>query len=199
MNILEKEIEDLIYDTIMEGNSILLAERGLPFDEMEIFGRQVNLGKYGILDLVGLSFYRGNKNSEVDVYVIEIKRGEINVATYLQAIRYCKALSLLFKKTSLTPIFHQILIGTSVNKDDFIYLPDINDSVRIYTMKVSLEKGVTFFNECGYQYSNYDFNVNDDVLRVFKNYIKDQIADSVNEKREVKDFFNQLEINAEEN
>lgn len=200
MNILEKEIEDLIYENLINDQSYLLTERGLPFDEMETFGRQINLGKYGILDLVGLNFNRDNRNNEVDVFVIEIKKGEINMNTYLQSIRYCKGLSLLFEKSCMIPIFHQILIGTSINtSDDFIFLPDINDRVRLFTMKISLDKGIVFANEKGYKYSQYDFDLNKSVLERFKSFIRKQIEYNIEEKIAIKEFFNTLELNEKEN
>lgn len=200
MDISEKNIEDLIYENLTPDNVHLLAERGLPFDEMNCFERQVNLGPYGILDLIGLNYYRSGKEKILEVFIIEIKKGEINIETYIQAIRYCKGIQVLLSKTCLTLKFNQILIGTSIKKNDFIYLTDINEDVSFYIMKLSLEKGIYFNRENGYRISNSDFNLNPTLSDKFITYLKSQVEDNVLEDINARAYFKKhSNINEKEN
>ena len=48
MNFLEKDLEEIIYNTDKE----MLTERGLPYHPFETFKRQLKIGNYGIADLV---------------------------------------------------------------------------------------------------------------------------------------------------
>ena len=168
MNILEKELEDLIYGCIQEDKVSLLRERGLRVvGKYEVFKRQADLGGYGRLDFVGFNFHASNQSfgcrKSLKVGVFEIKKGEINIDTYLQAIRYCKGIEHYIdeKYDWIDPDFEVCLIGTSISKDDFSYLPDYIDNLHIYTTKIDLEKGITFKLERGYRLSQPKLPIGD--------------------------------------
>lgn len=156
MEFSEKMIEDLIVDSIESGQISKLEKRGLGHVcHYHQFFRQFDLGEYGRLDLVGLKYehaqqWRHNKKF-FDINVIEIKKGEINSGSYLQAIRYCKGIEVLLEKYNMEANFHITLIGSSVCSGDFIYLPDVVDNLTIFTICLDLDNGITFKNHHGYR------------------------------------------------
>lgn len=155
MDISEKLIEDLIYNTIDKNEIHKFLDNGLyELCGYKKFFRQVDLGSYGRLDLVGFN-YNVRKNGNryyhiIDIGVIEIKKGEINIDTFLQAVRYCKGLERIFKPHKVHINFSIILIGTSVCKSDFIYLPDIFPALGVYTANLSID-GLHFNKINGYK------------------------------------------------
>lgn len=87
MKFLERNLEDIIFET----DNKKLLERGLP-----IFGkkfRQVNLGSYGIADLV---CFERNKD-QITITVIELKKDCVNLDTLIQALRYVEGIKKYFK------------------------------------------------------------------------------------------------------
>jgi hypothetical protein len=151
MNILESEIEDLISENLktIEGKN-LLYRRGLHFvDIYDKFYRQVKLGNYGRLDLAGVRYDYIDRSYNVSV--IEIKKDEINTQTMLQAIRYCKGIESMFSKYQVEINFQIFLIGKSVCKNDFCYIPDFIHNVNLYTYKIDLQNGLSFNAQHGYK------------------------------------------------
>lgn len=190
MEFSEKKIEDLIINSIHSGNIIKLHVRGLyGLTNYDKFFRQLDLGDYGRLDLVGLKYNRYRQEvgcvKSFDVCVIEIKKGEINYNSYIQAIRYCKGISVMLDKIKMTANFEIILIGTSVCTSDFIYLPDFVENLKIYTVNLDLEKGITFKNEYGYEQSNAkNIKIPTEIYIDVQEYIYSQIKDYVNSIQE---------------
>ena len=77
--------------------------------------------------------------------------------------------------------FEIILIGTSICKTDFCYLPDIMNNVKIYTMELDLDYGITFKDECNYEHaSSNKIIVSDLIINDLKNHIKSEIKEGVN-------------------
>lgn len=150
MNILEKEIEDVVWDAISKDKKILL-ERGLELHCKKYF-RQLDLGEYGTPDIIGCSASDETKSAHIEV--IELKKDTINVYTLLQAVRYAKAVSLIFEDYNYID-FELILVGKSLDfSDSFCYLPDVLLDVKIYTYSIDLEKGITFKCHTGWSLQN---------------------------------------------
>lgn len=185
MEFSEKKIEDLIYNAIKSGNIEQLGSRGMyGVGRYKFFCRQLFLGEYGRLDLVGLNYRHGHgyfepENKVLEVGLFEIKKGEIDYKAFIQAVRYCKAIHHYCDPFSITTNFKIYLIGTSVSKDDFCYISDILDGVEIYSVVLDLEKGIRFNREMGYTLSNPNFKPQLDVECSVKKMIKDVIRKEV--------------------
>ncbi len=187
MEFSEKKIEDLIVNNIKSGNIEALRKRGLyGVEKYDKFFRQFNLGKYGILDLVGVRYDPFMQSSgclkSFNIGVIEIKKGEVNNKTFLQAIRYCKGIEVLLKHYKMTASFEICLIGTSISNDEFVYVNDFIDNLSVYTVQLDLEQGITFKSEHGYELTEYTKPlVSEITVADLKGYVKDKIKEYVTE------------------
>lgn len=187
MNILEKHLEDLIYDNIKDGNVDLLSRRGLYFlKKYKAYKRQLELGDYGRADLVGFDYnpyseYYRNCSKILDVGVIEIKKDEININTFLQAIRYCKGIQkyLEHRFPTIQPEFKIFLIGTTISVTDFCYVTDFVSNLSIYTTKIHLEHGIHFHEECEYSVSNATLSKGD---AKFESFLFENIKKGMSKK-----------------
>lgn len=150
MDFLEKDLEQIIYEAT--------DEQLAPFDfPMGIRKRQLNIGGYGVADLVffekvsvGPVKYNEDGNPYQDVIdsglcitVCEFKKDIVDASTFLQAIRYCKGISkYLEKRNFYSYYFNILLIGRKLNtSSDFIFLPDIiNQNNRFTYMGTDMEE-----------------------------------------------------------
>lgn len=147
MNILEKEIEDLIWHGINHDKSSL-TRKGLFVSSDMIYRRQFDLGSYGISDLLGYSIrHKREGRRRVDVHLLEIKKDDVNIQTLLQALRYCKGIERILKER-LNGIDLNIrisLIGRRIEKDsDFIFMPDFFKGLELYTYHLDFNHGISF-------------------------------------------------------
>jgi hypothetical protein len=160
MNILEKEIEDLIWQGIVEDRP-LLRKKGIWIWESATYHRQVDFGSYGIADIIGLQVPpKQDGYRHINAHIIEIKKDEINSATFFQALRYAKAITRIIEKklTNTSCTCGITLIGKTVDKkSDFIYLPDILANVALYTYKLDFQHGIFFKRESDYFAANESF------------------------------------------
>src|SRR5690554_3328730 len=87
MNVLEHELEEIIYQySFSEENRAILRERGLPvYSKLE---RQVGIGGYGIIDLLGHSLAIDDTEIHVKYTVYELKKEVINEDALKQLYRY---------------------------------------------------------------------------------------------------------------
>lgn len=86
MNFLEKDLEEIIFNT----PSGVLLERGLP-----IFGlkkRQLRLGKYGIADLVTIERDSTSWEKFFLITIYELKKDKIGISSFFQILSYAKAI-----------------------------------------------------------------------------------------------------------
>ena len=164
MEISEKELEDLIFNTDNEN----LIDRGL-----YIYGkkkRQVNIGNYGICDLI--SYHKTDDmipNSPLNINIIELKKGKIDFNALNQIIRYAQGIKDYLEIREFNNyIFTLTLIGNELdlNNDLFAYLPNLvhgleytNGSIfSIDYYKYSLRWDGIYFDECkGYSLTNTGF------------------------------------------
>lgn len=156
MNILEKEIEEIIYE-VAEDEPYELVKRGLYAPQNATWYRQLQLGAYGVADLVAVTIFpkkRGYREVFVDIY--ELKKDQINVGTLLQAMKYGKAIEQIIrshlKRTSIH--FKFLLVGRKVDRSgDFIYMPDLLDNVYMYEYNIDFFKGLSFKQMNGFALS----------------------------------------------
>jgi hypothetical protein len=183
MNILEQEIEQVVWDAIEEGDHDLLQKRGLPIYFDYKYVRQLDLGAYGRADLIGFKVYpstsRGKEKVRlIDIQVFELKKEQVNASTFFQAIRYIKGLKEKFKHEHLnyTLNFSIHLIGKSINEDsDFIYMPDIFSRIHYYTYSISLRDGIVFIPETGYSLVDPCFSKKADIKSILKSHVEDAL------------------------
>lgn len=155
MNILEVELEDLVFNAPNQK----LAQRGLRLIGEKL--RQVNLGSYGIADIVCINPTWGSNGlgKTLEIQVVELKKEVINQQTLMQAARYCNAIKrLLTEKLRIDSYCIDIsivLIGKSIDtSSDFVYLLEFMPSLQVYTCSIDLDKGVRFKREHGYFMTN---------------------------------------------
>jgi len=146
MDILEKEIEDLIWDSLTDEGSNELYLRGFP--KSDYYLRQFDLGSYGIADLIGVTI---SASHFISINIYELKRGEVNIKTLLQAARYEKGIrSFIIQNFNILPekiSFHLYLIGKRIDtSSDFCYLIDVFDNLTILTISLDIVNGLKFRN-----------------------------------------------------
>ena len=148
MNILEKEIETLIYEShIIDPNS--LRERGL-----DIYGhilRQVNLGVYGVADIIAFDWVQRSSwgRNCLNIQIIELKKDVVDVNSLMQAGRYAvgveRFLSKGFNLSNTDIDISIILIGKTIQlSGDFVFLLSSLPNVSAYEYRLCMKKGITF-------------------------------------------------------
>lgn len=136
MNLLEAELEDVIYNSLVNKDSFL-NERGLYTPEYTKVFRQLKLGNYGILDIIGIE--RLHDHLQITIY--ELKRECIDINTLLQAARYYKAISNYMRQRNTSFKFHItiVLVGNDISvNNNWVYLFDgILRNVKTYTYSLN--------------------------------------------------------------
>ena len=176
MNILEKEIEEIIYESLIN-NSEELQKRGLVLYPNCI--RQLDLGSYGRADLICYKISKRGKYRAIYIQILELKKDTIDASTMMQSFRYEKGLremienSFNFSNTDI--IVSHIIIGKTIQLNgDFVFSLDSIPNLRAYTYKIDLINGINFKYQMGYQMSGHmvgypSKKVKDDFLTIFKN------------------------------
>lgn len=124
MDFLEKNLEDIIFDT----DNDKLYSRGLPIIGKKF--KQLRIGNYGIADIVSCRkiYLPFSNHSFLKIDVWELKKGEIDASALLQAVRYCKGIKQYLEKCKHFYDFslNINLVGKYIkSSDDFIYLTDL--------------------------------------------------------------------------
>jgi len=121
--------------------------------------KQFDMGVYGVPDLVGLSFYEKTSTSsrEVDITIYELKVGEINIDTIVQASKYRHGMYrfLVQNKNRFRHVvvsFKIVLVGYTIqNHQHFHYLAD---AARVSSYTYNLKSDNLTFQH--YNHRNYD-------------------------------------------
>ena len=155
MNFLEKDLEDIIWESDKEK----LDQRGLP-----IYGkliRQLNIKGYGIADLVEWSIQKDPYSRTLNVTIYELKKDKIGISALMQSIYYARGIQryLEFRLKNLKFTINIVLIGSSLDlTGSFCYLPDLicNDcsygllnTIQYYTYDYKID-GIYFEQSYGY-------------------------------------------------
>lgn len=164
MNFLEKDLEDIIYDSLKEDtvfgienpNREKLFKRGFP--RLNFYGnarilRQPNFGVYGRPDLVHVN---QDKHPQKDLYfldinVFELKRGELKVEHLMQLSKYLTAVKRLLSKLGIyNADVKGYLIGQNILDTSWVFLYDyLMPDVNVYTYSYELD-GIGFTKEYGW-------------------------------------------------
>jgi hypothetical protein len=150
---------------------------------------QVNLGEYGVADLVSLSYHKSDgvfieERNLLYIEIIEIKAMEIKPGAFLQAIRYATGISEFFKhiiNTRNTAIrIHVKLLGKSITiKPNSIFtIPGIIDNASVFTYTIDKDN-LSIISHHAFNKHNWGtiFNKNkySGLRRLLKADIKDMI------------------------
>jgi len=156
MTFLEKEIEDLIFGLMEDNKFDDLINRGMTTINSDLkYYRQLNLGSYGIADIVGIGIreLEGTDTVEVLIDVFELKKDEVNANTLFQASRYMRgiqhSIESLFenKYKGKKVIFHPYatLIGTAIKSStDFVFITSMFENLVVYTIDFKALEGIYF-------------------------------------------------------
>jgi len=151
MNILEKEIEDLVQEYInTEKENVFNLDKG-------ILLRQFELGNYGVVDLLHINYLAFNNPDEREKHLtitpIEIKRGKISYNEVGQICRYVKGIGSFISKKGYHDVFNSIsvrgiLMGKEIDlSSDFVYAMELIESISVYTFSLNLKTGLQFTKE----------------------------------------------------
>lgn len=152
MNILEKDIEQLIYEGYINDNT-LFDKRGLPGLRGIVF-RQFRVDPYGTIDLLfierRISHAGGEDFKYLNFKILELKKDKIDINAVMQACRYATAIKrLIVNRHNISNHCIQAnitLIGKDVcTNGDFVYLLNQFDyGVDIYTYSLDVINGLMF-------------------------------------------------------
>jgi hypothetical protein len=158
MKFLEKDLEEIIYTA----DKAELGKKGLDITG-KIF-RQLNIGNYGISDLIEVNRY----GQTLCITIYELKKEVVNVSTFLQAVRYAKGVSryLTIRKPLMDIEIRICLIGKKLDlQSSFSFLESIipmelteGRFLTIKTYDYSIN-GITFTDECDYWLVDEGFNL----------------------------------------
>jgi hypothetical protein len=175
----EKELEDWIFDYARANNIN-------PINEVSIDSiyRQVDLGAYGIADLLTFS----NDPGCLDVTVIEVKKEFIDIKTFAQLSRYRKGLDIYFKNI-LPGCFsiNMIAVSTEIQmSDDSVWLSDLLSEYTNffpYTCRVSLDDGIEFVETKGWRKKNENLekfhnSIGNKNIEFFNDFMRNSFASS---------------------
>ncbi|WP_155297288.1 hypothetical protein [Spirosoma aerolatum] len=205
MELVEKDLEDMIYDACKTKEGLdFLQERGLMITGKAY--RQVNLGSYGIADLITVT-YEGRGWEPIDIFsndyimtrhftidIYELKRDKIGIDALLQVCRYCTGFKKLIlpkfntKRNEFNIRIH--LIGSSIDLDsDFVFLLDHITRISLYTYQFRYD-GLHFEESptSGWTKSNsgnpQELTVTRHFLRELVGHLPERIRNTVEEIKE---------------
>jgi hypothetical protein len=210
MNILEKEIEDLLELCINDSDFNLKALKNRDYDfdfstGKKLIKRQFELRGYGIIDLITISFeeffdYQDNSLNIIPVIKIyELKKEKIDVNSLMQLSRYIKGMKRYIHKidknilSDLNKIkicnnIRGILVGKSVQMNgDFVFLMELIRGVKVITYKLDMNIGLKFVEEnFAYTPQNESFEFSSDALCEIIWEMKNNFMESEEKKRHKK-------------
>jgi hypothetical protein len=142
----EKELEDFL----MEPGNLQHLEL---YTDLAYTTRQLNLGPYGIADIVQIQpVVRKTAGYDFLITVVELKKDEVNVSTLTQACRYVAALKQFIRTLSKAkPVYIEsmvVLVGRTINTNDWTHLGHHLNNVRVWTYNLDLETGISFDPHC---------------------------------------------------
>ena len=149
MQFLEKQLEDIIFDHLQtKDGRQKLKDRGLYVFSDRFFWakRQVNLGGYGIADIVTATLCDG----ELYITIYELKQKSVCEKALIQAARYRKAVSRYMDKRWHGALHISIkLIGSKVQDTDWVYLIDAMDDLTVLAYEYDID-GLKFHEFFGF-------------------------------------------------
>lgn len=180
MRLLEIDIEDLIWDKLQSKEGIqLLEKKGLNCESIflgqredckTVFIRQMNLGAYGIPDIVSITDqgYLSTNRRMIRVHVIELKATEASVDNFQQAFRYMSGLRhFLTDLTNISPKNTYLTVNGSLitrgfdSVSDPYFMDYVREDLSLFSIQFDLEEGFVFKPE-SYGWRKTEPNFSDD-------------------------------------
>ena len=155
MDILEKELEDMLFNAIDAEEFKLLENRGLALDSEMTYGRQVHLRDAGVADIIGFKTIETETEFKVAITVIELKRNKLSIEAFAQANRYLYYIEEMLDGFFSAPLESRkdfiiesniVLIGSGTTKDIKELANTFSDKFSAYEYRFSLLHGCEFSN-----------------------------------------------------
>ena len=143
-NFLERDLEQIIYET----DQTELTNRGLHCLYYDKIFRQVNLGAYGVADIITVKYRKGSCR-QFCVTIYELKQSEINVSTLMQCCRYLYAIKDFISNNypdypTLNLEYKIVIVGERINTNsDFTFLLSSMPNTSAFTYKYKFN-GISF-------------------------------------------------------
>jgi RecB family endonuclease NucS len=147
----EKELEDYIYTEL---GAMINPING---EKIDWYGRQVDLGSYGVIDLMTVRFLPEAR----EIYVIEVKKEVITPKAFAQISKYIIGILHYFDRYApdMEVLVQGILVSPSVDaSEDTLFLINQVNFIEAYSMEFDLKKGVRFNIRPSYRRYNPDFS-----------------------------------------
>ncbi len=193
---LEKEIEDIIYDGIRESPEEMKS-RGFHLPENSKVYRQVNLGDYGIADLIVVGKSTDEKEGNLlDIRIYELKREHVNYADLAQITKYMGGIH--FWLESIEELTDEI-IELKIRITGYLVAPAsklglthwLGDDIQILTVSFSAFTGVKFISESNYYHyrdctaKDVKIDISDFLAEINEKKLEIEIAESESMKGEI--------------
>jgi len=163
IGIKELQLEHLIFS--YRGDQKVIREKGLIHYEHEIVIKELNLGCYGRLDLIGIEMYQTDRKKRcINITIYELKQKVIGIKALSQASRYLSGIKRyvdskeIYKNINIE--YQVVLIGDSIDfSSDFCYLGSEFPNLSCYLYSFGIN-GLTFKNVCLDNFGPSDFDTN---------------------------------------
>lgn len=145
----EKKLEDMFYDHFTEKNESQMIGNtfGFKCDGILSVNRQLDLGNFGIADII--NFRNTDYDGSIGIDIYEFKKDTVCKNSLIQILKYKVGLIHYFKKFGIiVGDVYLYLIGGSISSDKhFEFTPQAIDSLSIYTYDIDPDVGLTFKNQ----------------------------------------------------
>ena len=177
MEFLEKDLEEIIFNSFNEDKGKLLREKGLDI-EGKIF-RKFRIGNYGICDLLtvekdyecihrykyldkeGKPIYKKFFFPVLKFTIYELKKDKIGISAMLQSLKYIRGIQRYLKLNN--PYLYEqskfeiVLIGKTLDASgSFYFMPELFNNIKMYTYKYEMD-GLRFKENRDYKLINEGF------------------------------------------
>jgi len=172
MDFLEKDLEDIIWENLGKENVRKLYDKGLDLfsiineinSSQDIIEsplmkyRQLKIGNYGIADIVLVEKnydygFKGEIVPGIDIYIIELKKGKIDLNAIKQTYRYKIGIERYLRQRGIklhNIKIYPVVIGKKINEDhDWVYMAESLDNLRVFSYNYAID-GLSFEEETFY-------------------------------------------------
>jgi len=135
----EKELEDYICEKLEENKHCPIGD-----ESVDMYFRQLNIGAYGVADIVKISF--NLSSPEICITVLELKKEKITLSTIAQVARYMTGIKHFINerytnKSKYITVFGEVAAPGICTDDDACYLSGQLDNIKIYDISCCLDTG----------------------------------------------------------
>ena len=163
----EKELEDFI----INATTFSVDETNPLTDEsIEYCFQQVEIGSYGIADIIFVDIYWDEEKPEFLIRIVELKKDLINLAAIAQIGQYKAGLEHYFKKgfRQIKMRIEGILVGSGYSDDKSCFLVDSINWLSCYHYNLSLSDGINFKESNGWEINKSKFGFLNQIAKPIK-------------------------------